>query len=135
MATDRTNPYFQALFDHCSAKPDAVEDHPWGEVVFKIRGKVFAFLGQRDHGGVTVKADAEEVDGLLLLSFIQRSPYIGRYGWVRVSVENDDALDLALRLVDRSYELIAAKAPGKKGAKSKGGKAAGKKTKRTRGAG
>jgi predicted DNA-binding protein (MmcQ/YjbR family) len=108
------NPFFQALYEHCAAKPQAMEDHPWGETVFKIGGKVFAFLGQPDHGGVTVKAATDELDGLLTLSFIKRSPYIGRYGWIRVSVENDDALDLALRLIDHCYETIAAKAPGKK---------------------
>jgi len=114
MAETKPNRFFQALYEHCAAKPEAMEDHPWGETVFKIGGKVFAFLGLPDHGGVTVKAATDELDGLLTLSFIKRSPYIGRYGWVRVSVENDDALDLALRLVDQSYETIAAKAPGKK---------------------
>jgi predicted DNA-binding protein (MmcQ/YjbR family) len=114
MAKNASNLLSRALYDHCAAKPDAVEDHPWGETVFKIRGKVFAFLGSGEEAGVTVKAPAEELDGLLLLSFIRRSPYIGRYGWVRVYVENEDALDVALRLIDQSYEFIETKAPGKK---------------------
>jgi predicted DNA-binding protein (MmcQ/YjbR family) len=123
MATAPQNRFFQALYNHCAAKPLAVEDHPWGETVFKIGGKVFAFLGLPDQAGVAVKAAPDEVDGLLLLSFIQRSPYIGRFGWVRVNVANEDALDVALRLIDQSYELIGAKAPRKKRAtdKSKSG--------------
>jgi hypothetical protein len=39
MTDQNWNPYFRALWNHCSAKPDAVEDHPWGETVFKIGGK------------------------------------------------------------------------------------------------
>jgi predicted DNA-binding protein (MmcQ/YjbR family) len=109
MAKDSWNPFFRALYEHCSAKPQAVEDHPWGDTVFKIRGKVFAFLGHPEHGGVTVKASPDELDSLLALSFIRRSAYIGRYGWVSVEVENDDALDLALRLIDQSYDLIVSK--------------------------
>jgi hypothetical protein len=42
------HPVFRALFEHASAKPDAVLDHPWGDTVFKVRGKIFVFLG-RNH--------------------------------------------------------------------------------------
>jgi predicted DNA-binding protein (MmcQ/YjbR family) len=107
------NPYFRALWNQCSAKPEAVEDHPWGETVFKVRAKVFAFLGSSDCGRVVVKVAPDQVDGLLALPFIQRSPYIGRYGWLAVSISDDDALELAQELIDASYEIIAAKAPGR----------------------
>jgi predicted DNA-binding protein (MmcQ/YjbR family) len=109
VAKDNWNPFFRALHEHCATKPLAVEDHPWGDTVFKIRGKVFAFLGHPEHGGVTVKATADELEGLLTLPFIRRSAYIGRYGWVSVEVANEDALDLALRLIDQSYDQISAK--------------------------
>jgi predicted DNA-binding protein (MmcQ/YjbR family) len=113
------------MYEHCSAKPYAKEDHPWGETVFKVRGKVFAFLGQSDHGAVTVKASPDDLNGLLALPFIRRSAYIGRYGWVSVVVENEDALDLALRLIDQSYDLIASKSKGtpRKGPRTKRGTA------------
>ena len=35
--------------------PEAVEDHPWGEDVAKVRGKIFVFLGGRDSTRITVK--------------------------------------------------------------------------------
>jgi predicted DNA-binding protein (MmcQ/YjbR family) len=116
MAEENWNPVFRTLHEHCAAKPSAVEDQPWGEedTVFKVRGKIFAFLGRSDHAGVTVKAAPDEVDRLLAFPYIKRSAYIGRYGWVNVSIENEDTLDLALRLVDQSYDLIAAKAGGGK---------------------
>jgi predicted DNA-binding protein (MmcQ/YjbR family) len=117
VAKETGSPFFQAMYEYAAAKPLAKEDHPWGETVFKIGGKVFVFLGTPDHPGVGLKADPEELDSLLSLPFIKRSPYIGRYGWVRVTVENEDALDVALRLIDQSYDLIAVKA---KGAKSGG---------------
>jgi len=111
---DHWSPTYRALWDYCSAKPDAVEDHPWGETVFKVRGKVFAFIGHPDSSGVTVKAPPEELDVLLSLPFVRRSAYIGRYGWVSISITDEDSLDLALRLVDRSYDRIATKKQGKK---------------------
>jgi predicted DNA-binding protein (MmcQ/YjbR family) len=114
MPDQNWNPYFRALWKHCSAKPDAQEDHPWGESVFKIGGKIFAFLGTPDHGGVGVKVAPEQIEGLLRLSFIERSPYIGRYGWLAVTIADADALELARELVDASYEMIAVKSKGKR---------------------
>jgi predicted DNA-binding protein (MmcQ/YjbR family) len=100
--------YFQAMYDRCASKPDAVEDHPWGETVFKVRGKVFAFLGRPESPstGVTVKAPADELDVLLEADFIQRARYVGRYGWVSLRIADDNALQLALELIDDSYDLI-----------------------------
>ena len=107
------NPFFRALWEHCRAKPLAVEDHPWGDIVFKLggtRGKIFAFLGhpEADNAGVTVKPSPEELGGLLGLPFVQRAPYIGRYGWIDVSVRDRRSLKLALDLVDETYSRVAA---------------------------
>src|SRR5205814_7069426 len=105
-------PFFRALWEHCRAKPDAMEDHPWGETVFKVRDKCFAFLGLPDRAAVTVKPDPEDLDALLALPFVERAAYIGRYGWVKVAIADEDALALALDLVDHTYESIATR--GKK---------------------
>jgi predicted DNA-binding protein (MmcQ/YjbR family) len=94
----------ERLRSHCLAKPDAVEDHPWGDTVFKIRGKIFAGIGERS---VTVKASPDDLDGLLALEIVERAPYVGRYGWVVVEVQDEEALDLALSLIDTSYDLVS----------------------------
>lgn len=102
-------PLYRALWEHCAANPEAVEDHPWGDTVFKIRGKVFAFLGGPESVGVTVKVPPDELDTLLEASFIKRAKYVGRYGWLSVRIEDDDALKLALDLVDDSFEIVGAR--------------------------
>ena len=100
------HPFYRTLWEHCRDKPDAQEDHPWGDTVFKIKGKVFAFLGGPHTPSVTVKAPPDELEVLLEAPFIARSRYIGRYGWISVTIEDADGLKLALDLVDDSYELI-----------------------------
>ena len=83
-----------------------------GETVFKVGGKVFAFLGTTDHGGAGVKVAPDQIDGLLALPYVERSPYIGRFGWLAITITDNDALELAQELVDASYEIIASKSKG-----------------------
>jgi predicted DNA-binding protein (MmcQ/YjbR family) len=114
MAMAEPHPYVTALYEHCAKKPDAVEDHPWGETVFKVKGRVFAFLGRGERAGVTVKVPPEELELLLSNPSVSRARYVGRYGWVSVRIEDDETLELALGLIDDSYELISAPRPRKR---------------------
>lgn len=104
------HPYAQAIYKHARAKPEAVEEHPWDDTVFKVRKKVFIFLGNPPGRTLGVKVPPEDLEGLLSLPFVERSPYIGRYGWVSVTVEDDEGLELALELIDDSYDMRAPKA-------------------------
>jgi predicted DNA-binding protein (MmcQ/YjbR family) len=114
MAAKGKASYSRVLYDHCQAKPDAVEDHPWGETVFKVKGRVFAFLGRGDSSGVTVKVTPEERDMLLQNDSIEVARYVGRYGWLSVRIGDDETLELALGLIDDSYDLIASKSRRRK---------------------
>jgi predicted DNA-binding protein (MmcQ/YjbR family) len=105
------------LVAYCLAKPGAVEDEPWeGDLVAKVGGKIFAFLGG---GGLGVKCgrDADEAAELRqrFPDSVTRSAYIGQHGWNRIELDpavgpaiDDDELR---ELVDTSYDLIVAKLP------------------------
>jgi predicted DNA-binding protein (MmcQ/YjbR family) len=110
------HPCYRALYEHCRAKPGAWEDHPWGDTVFKLGDKVFAFLASPNHPGVTVKPPADEREALLELPYVRKASYIGRYGWVHLSVGDDEALRLALELIDDTYDQVAVKAKRKRDA-------------------
>jgi|1185.fasta_scaffold96768_1 predicted DNA-binding protein (MmcQ/YjbR family) len=99
---------FRTLFEYCSRKPAATVDHPWGEVVFKVKKKIFAYIGRPgEASGVTVKPAPEELQELLARPNIALAHYIGRYGWVHVSIGDRASLQLAERLIDETYEQIA----------------------------
>jgi predicted DNA-binding protein (MmcQ/YjbR family) len=95
---------------YCLAKPDAFEDHPWGDIVFKVRGKdkIFCFCGS-ESARITVKATPAEQTALIQHPAISVAAYVGRYGWVTVTIPDEETLSLATDLIDRSYELIAPK--------------------------
>ena len=108
-----------ALVAYALAKPGATEDEPWeGDVVAKVGGKIFAFLGG---GGLGVKCgrDADEAAELR-----QRYPdavtimaYIGRYGWNSIALDADGGPipdDELIELVDASYAAVVAKLPKSK---------------------
>jgi predicted DNA-binding protein (MmcQ/YjbR family) len=94
------------------AYPEAYLDHPWGEDVAKVRGKVFVFLGQAgDRLYVTVKLPASNAMALAQ-PFAEPSGYgLGRAGWVTsVFAAGDDVpVDLLREWIDESYRTVAPK--------------------------
>lgn len=101
-------PSWQELLDHCRAYPDAVEEHPWGDTVFKVRGRIFAMTGrQGDRMSVTVKV-APELREILLASGDAFVPaYVGRFGWVGVRLADAQRWALAQDLIGESYAWYA----------------------------
>jgi predicted DNA-binding protein (MmcQ/YjbR family) len=58
---------------------------------------------------VTVKSTVEKQAVLIQQPNIEKAAYVGRFGWVTVSVTNDADLDLAFDLIDESYDLVSSK--------------------------
>ena len=105
------------LVAYCLAKPGAVPDTPWEEdLVAKVGGKIFAFLGG---GGVGLKCgrDADEAAELRLRfpATVTVMAYIGRYGWNSIALDggpHDRPDDDELReLIDASYAAVVARLP------------------------
>jgi predicted DNA-binding protein (MmcQ/YjbR family) len=104
------------LVGYCLAKPGAEETYPWGEgeLVAKVGGKAFAFIGL-DGGRVAVKCGrtAEEAAGWRERhpGAITVSAYTGRYGWNSVDWTGPVPDDELRELVDDSYDAAVAALP------------------------
>jgi predicted DNA-binding protein (MmcQ/YjbR family) len=108
------------LLRYCLAKPGAWQDEPWeDDVVAKVGGKIFAFLGaDRGHpGSVGLKCGAtrDTAD-----EWLARYPedasvmaYIGRSGWNTLRLGGAIPDDEVLEAVDASYAAIVSKLPKK----------------------
>lgn len=112
---------------YCLSFPQATENLQWGDdLCFKIAGKIFTIVSL-DTPRLCFKCAPETFAELIEREDIRPAPYVGRYKWVML-----DRLD-ALReeeledLIRHSYEMVAAKAPKRKIAKSNKGKRGGKK--------
>ena len=102
-----------AIREFCLAFPQATEKLQWDDnLCFKIGEKIFVMLGL-DNPRLCFKCTPESFSELIEREDIRPAPYVGRYKWVML-----DRLD-ALRwseledLIRQSYEMVAAKAPGK----------------------
>jgi len=99
------------LLKYALAKPGATLDHPWGENVAKVRGKVFVFFGLETSPGVM---GVKLTDALLYaksLPYVEAMGYgLGKSGWVSVNAPKG-ALPVKMfgDWIDESYANVAPK--------------------------
>ncbi len=106
-----------AIREFCLAFAQASEKLQWGAALcFKVNGKMFAVLGL-DNLRLSFKCTPESFAELIEREDIHPSPYVGRYKWVKLDRLDAVAWDELKDLIRQSYEMVAAKAPGKKSRK------------------
>ena len=90
--------------------PEAVEEHPWGEDVAKVRGKIFVFAGSTGSRRMSVKL-AESHAHALAIDGAEPTGYgLGKAGWVTVPLRAPGvSLDVLRDWVEESYRIVAPK--------------------------
>ncbi len=90
--------------------PEAVEEHPWGEDVAKVRGKIFVFLGSNGSRQITVKLDESHAHALSIEGARPTGYGLGKAGWVTVPTRAPGvSLDVLRDWVEESYRIVAPK--------------------------
>lgn len=102
-----------AIRTHALSYPAAVEDHPWGDQVIKVKGKIFVLLGAGADGGFGISAKLPATHELALsLKYVTPTGYgLGKAGWVTVRIPKGRRIDIDLytEWVDESYRAVAPK--------------------------
>lgn len=103
----------QRILKAAAQYPEAHEDHPWGETVFKVKGKVFVFCGipQENVLSFSVKLPHSS-GGALLFPFAEPTGYgLGKAGWITATISPKDKAPEALffEWLDESYRAVAPK--------------------------
>src|SRR5436190_3644130 len=103
-----------SIREYCLSFLNSKENLQWGDnLCFKVGGKIFVILGL-DEPRVCFKTAPDVFAELVEREDIRPAPYVGRYKWVmldRLDALRDDELK---NLIRTSFEMVAAKAPGKK---------------------
>ena len=90
--------------------PDAYEDHPWGEAVAKVRGKIFVFMGVAASRRMTVKLDESHGHALSIEGAEPTGYGLGKAGWVTVPLRAPGVdLQLLRDWIEESYRIVAPK--------------------------
>lgn len=94
------------------AMPEAIEDFPWGDRVYKVKGKIFLFMGQFA-GGYSVGVKLPYSNAMALAQpFCQPTGYgLGKAGWVSAKIADSEGVPLQLvhAWVRESYAAVAPK--------------------------
>ena len=102
-----------ALLRHALTFPGAHEDHPWGEVVVKAKGKCFVFFGRRAEPVLRFSLKLPTSgERWLDQEFAEPSAYgMGPHGWVTFTFDSENALTERelFPLVEESYRAVAPK--------------------------
>ncbi len=100
--------------EFCMAFPRATENVQWGDdLCFKIGGKIFTIVGL-ENPQLCFKCAPDTFAELIEREDIHPAPYVGRYKWVMLDRLDAVRWDELRELIRQSYEMVAAKAPGKK---------------------
>lgn len=90
--------------------PEAVEEHPWGEDVAKVRGKIFVFLGSAGSRRMTVKLDESHAHALSIEGAEPTGYGLGASGWVTVPLRAEGVnVGLLRDWIEESYRIVAPK--------------------------
>jgi predicted DNA-binding protein (MmcQ/YjbR family) len=96
--------------DFALSFPGAFEDHPWGEDVAKVNGRIFVFLGPPSSRRMTVKLDESHAHALSVEGAERTGYGLGDSGWVTVPIRAPGvSLALLRDWVEESYRIVAPK--------------------------
>ena len=96
--------------EYALSLPDAVDAHPWGEDVAKVRNKIFVFLGPAGSRRMTVKLDESHAHALSIEGAEPTGYGLGASGWVTVPLKAEGVnVELLRDWVEESYRIVAPK--------------------------
>jgi len=104
------HPLTNPIHAFAAGLPEAWEDHPWGETVFKVGKKVFVFFGilQHDIGlRFTVKL-RDSHEEAMSFEWVEAAGYgLGRSGWVTCVAPEDTPIEMVTGWIEESYRIVA----------------------------
>ncbi|MFC6635109.1 MmcQ/YjbR family DNA-binding protein [Microbulbifer taiwanensis] len=96
--------------DYLLSRPEALEDFPFGPevAVFKVKGKMFALLGNREGvDSINLKCDPDEAEALRdIFPGVLPGYHMNKRHWNTVLLDGSVPDYEIERMVDRSYGLI-----------------------------
>ncbi|UBF28656.1 MmcQ/YjbR family DNA-binding protein [Kovacikia minuta CCNUW1] len=102
------------LIEFCRTLPHATEDVKWEHhLVFSIGGKMFAIFDPEQDLHLSLKSTQEGFMALTPEAGVIPAPYLARYYWICITERNALPMEMAIELIQESYQLVRDKLPAK----------------------
>jgi predicted DNA-binding protein (MmcQ/YjbR family) len=100
----------KALRTHALGYPETMEEFPWGESAFKVKGKTFVFMRADPNDlSFSVKLPKSRAQALKLPGSEPTHYGMGAKGWVTLRPTAKTPLKLLFAFIDESYRAVAPK--------------------------
>jgi predicted DNA-binding protein (MmcQ/YjbR family) len=100
----------ERLREYALGFPETTEAFPWGESVFKVKGKTFVFMrADPDELSFSVKLPSSGKKALALPGSEPTHYGMGAKGWVTLRPTAKTSIELLSSFIDESYRSIAPK--------------------------
>lgn len=102
------------LHAYAASLPEATEDHPWEELVYKVNKKIFVFFGSSEEPGLvgfSLKLPESAAIALTFEGFAPTGYGLGRAGWVSGTVGGTTGppVEVVEDWIEESYRAVAPK--------------------------
>jgi predicted DNA-binding protein (MmcQ/YjbR family) len=100
----------------CAAMPGATLTFPFSEetAVYKVGGKIFALTGVDRATSINLKAEPQDVTGLVeTYDTISRGYHMNKKHWITVQLDDSLPAGLLEELIEDSYDLVVDKLPAR----------------------
>jgi predicted DNA-binding protein (MmcQ/YjbR family) len=103
--------------DYLLGKPEALEDFPFGPdvAVMKVRGKMFATLGEESgEGRMNLKCDPDQALALRdIFAAVQPGYHMNKKHWNTIKLDGSIPEGEIQRMIDHSFALVVGGLPKK----------------------
>ena len=107
----------ESFRNYCLSLPDTTEEFPFGpeNMVFKVRGKMFALTDIENFQSINLKCDPELVVELReRYPAVQPGYHMNKKHWNTILMDHSISDKLIREWITHSYEQVLAKLPKKK---------------------
>ncbi|HTF28376.1 MAG TPA: MmcQ/YjbR family DNA-binding protein [Flavitalea sp.] len=107
----------ESFRNYCLSLPDTTEEFPFGpeNMVFKVRGKMFALTDIENFQSINLKCDPELVVELReRYPAVQPGYHMNKKHWNTILMDHSISDKLIKEWITHSYEQVLAKLPKKK---------------------
>ncbi len=105
----KPTPFRQRIREFCLAFPEAIAIVQFGHPFYKWKDKPFAIYSDEDGEKLSIKLEKQVQPIFLEDPRFKKTQYVGRHGWVTLTLDTKVEMEEVEELIRGSYEFVSEK--------------------------